>query len=286
MCTYLKNMEGKKPKNLKNKSFDYIQKMFDRAFKRVNTFVDFRTDLLEGSSKRAGEELEQESTKKQKVDEDKDTAELQSLTEVIPDEEEVAIDVVPLATKPPTISSSRECEYKKAFCDPFCRNATARNFCNMLLALCVPTRLKPYLMDPIKGTSSRLMSKDGDPLPDPSLYRAIMGSLVYLTVKRLNISYAVHIASQFVCAPTTVHWDAILHILMYLRGTGYHTLLFSSTSALDMHAYCDSDWAGDVVSRKLLGFVYFWVILLFRERVRYNMFFLNLLLKPSTVPWQ
>ncbi|GJY81260.1 uncharacterized mitochondrial protein-like protein, partial [Tanacetum coccineum] len=56
MCTYLKNMEGKKLKDLKNKSFDSIQKMFDRAFKRVNTFVDFRTDLVEGSSKRAGEE--------------------------------------------------------------------------------------------------------------------------------------------------------------------------------------------------------------------------------------
>ncbi|GJZ50477.1 hypothetical protein Tco_0604667, partial [Tanacetum coccineum] len=103
MCTYLKNMEGKKLKDMKNKSFNYIQKMFDRAFKRVNTFVDFITDLVEGSSKRVGEELEQESIKKQKVDEDKDTSELQSLMEVIPDEEEVAIDVVPLATKPPTI---------------------------------------------------------------------------------------------------------------------------------------------------------------------------------------
>ncbi|GJT04693.1 hypothetical protein Tco_0839155 [Tanacetum coccineum] len=63
MYTYLKNMEEKKPKDLKNKSFDSISKMFDRAFKRVNTFVDFRTDLVEGSSKRAGEELEQETTK-------------------------------------------------------------------------------------------------------------------------------------------------------------------------------------------------------------------------------
>ncbi|GKD42247.1 hypothetical protein Tco_1266892 [Tanacetum coccineum] len=103
MCTYLKNIEGKKFKDLKNKSFDSILKMFDRAFKRVNTFFDFRTDLVEGSSKRAGEELEQKSTKKQKVDEDKDTTELKSLIEVIPDEEEVAIDVVPLATKPLTI---------------------------------------------------------------------------------------------------------------------------------------------------------------------------------------
>ncbi|GJS21349.1 hypothetical protein Tco_0449981 [Tanacetum coccineum] len=55
-------------------------------------FVDFRTELVEGSSKRAGEEIEQESTKKQKVDEDKDTTELQSLMEVIPNEKEVAID--------------------------------------------------------------------------------------------------------------------------------------------------------------------------------------------------
>ncbi|GJR57677.1 hypothetical protein Tco_1499839 [Tanacetum coccineum] len=51
ICTYLKNMEGKKPKDLMNKSFDSIQKMFDKAFKRVNTFVDFRTYLVEGSSK-------------------------------------------------------------------------------------------------------------------------------------------------------------------------------------------------------------------------------------------
>ncbi|GJU61519.1 reverse transcriptase domain-containing protein [Tanacetum coccineum] len=108
MCTYLKNMEGKRPKDLKNKSFDSIQKMFDRAFKRVNTFVDFRTDLVEGSSKRVVTELEQESIKKQKVDEDKETTELQSLIKVIPYEEEVAIDVVPLATKPSTIVDWKE----------------------------------------------------------------------------------------------------------------------------------------------------------------------------------
>ncbi|GKA45094.1 hypothetical protein Tco_0737890 [Tanacetum coccineum] len=103
MCTYLKNMEGMKLKDLNHKSFDSIQKMFDKAFKKVNTFVDFKIDLVEGSSKRVGEELEQESTKKQKVDEDKDTSELQSLMEVIPGEKEVAIDVVPLAIKSPSI---------------------------------------------------------------------------------------------------------------------------------------------------------------------------------------
>ncbi|GJS33906.1 retrovirus-related pol polyprotein from transposon TNT 1-94 [Tanacetum coccineum] len=70
---------------------------------KVKRIVFQEPDLVEGSSKRAGEELEQESIKKQKVDEDKDIADLQRLMKVILDEEEVAIDVVPLATKPLTI---------------------------------------------------------------------------------------------------------------------------------------------------------------------------------------
>ncbi|GJY09126.1 hypothetical protein Tco_0377311 [Tanacetum coccineum] len=78
--------------------------------KRVNKFVDMDTELVggsevreESSSKRAGDELEQEPSKKQKMEDDKETVELQSMMEVIPDAEEVADDVIPLATKPPSI---------------------------------------------------------------------------------------------------------------------------------------------------------------------------------------
>ncbi|GJT82358.1 hypothetical protein Tco_1056700 [Tanacetum coccineum] len=82
------------------------------AFKRVNIFVDYRTDLVEGSSKRAGDGLEQEVTKKQKVDDvqettkvddDQEAAKIKELMKNFPDEEEVAIDAIPLATKPLTI---------------------------------------------------------------------------------------------------------------------------------------------------------------------------------------
>ena len=76
MCHYLENMEGYKLNALKNKSFETIQEMFDRAFKRVNTFVGMET----------GTELEQESSKKQKVEEDKDTAELKQFMVVIQDD--------------------------------------------------------------------------------------------------------------------------------------------------------------------------------------------------------
>ncbi|GKB57994.1 hypothetical protein Tco_0914180 [Tanacetum coccineum] len=103
MCTYLKNMEGYKLNDLKLKEFDSIQEMFDRAFKRVNTFEDFRTELAEDNKKRAGTELVQEITKKQKVEDDKETAELKQRMKIIQDKEEVAIDAIPLASKSPSI---------------------------------------------------------------------------------------------------------------------------------------------------------------------------------------
>ncbi|GJR48895.1 hypothetical protein Tco_1316998 [Tanacetum coccineum] len=71
--------------------------MFDKAFKRVNTFEDFRTELVEGKEKRVGTELIQENTKKQKLEDDKETTELKQLMKIIPNEEEVAIDNIPLA---------------------------------------------------------------------------------------------------------------------------------------------------------------------------------------------
>nr|GFB33979.1 hypothetical protein [Tanacetum cinerariifolium] len=77
--------------------------MFDRAFNRVNTFVDFKTELVEGSSKRAREKLTQESFKKQKLDDDKETIELKELMKIISDKEEVPINVIPLAVKSPKI---------------------------------------------------------------------------------------------------------------------------------------------------------------------------------------
>ncbi|GJR34374.1 hypothetical protein Tco_1210058 [Tanacetum coccineum] len=82
-----------------NIAWDDIQAKVDVDYQLAKRL----TELVEGSSKRAGEELEQDSIKKQKVDEDKDTIELQSLMEVIPDEEEVVIDVLLLATKSPSI---------------------------------------------------------------------------------------------------------------------------------------------------------------------------------------
>ncbi|GJV10599.1 hypothetical protein Tco_1352140 [Tanacetum coccineum] len=117
MSTYLKNMARYKHNQLKTKSFEDIQMLFDKEMKRVNTFVDMDTELVKGSetrievsSKRAGEELESKNLKKQKldvnvkakVDDDQEEAEMKKHMEIVPDDE-VAIDAIPLATKPPII---------------------------------------------------------------------------------------------------------------------------------------------------------------------------------------
>jgi hypothetical protein len=68
-----------------------------------------------------------------------------------------------------------------------------------------------------------LTATDGEPLEDPTRYRHIVGNLVYLGVSRPDISYFVHILSQFVSAPTQTHYNH-LRVPRYLRGTISHRL--------------------------------------------------------------
>ena len=77
-----------------------------------------------------------------------------------------------------------------------------------------------------------------------------MGSLVYLTITRPDIAHAVHILSQFVSAPTFVHFGHLLHVLQYLRGTASRCLFYACNSPLQLHAYSDSTWASDSTDRR------------------------------------
>ncbi|GKE36866.1 ribonuclease H-like domain, reverse transcriptase, RNA-dependent DNA polymerase, partial [Tanacetum coccineum] len=118
MSTNLKNMAEYKHSQLKSKSYDEIKKLFDKEMKRVNTFVDMNSEVVKGSetrteesSKRARDELESDKSKKQKIDEhvkaekddDPEEEEMKKHMEIVQDEEEIAIDAIPLAAKPPMI---------------------------------------------------------------------------------------------------------------------------------------------------------------------------------------
>ncbi|GJS70271.1 hypothetical protein Tco_0703112 [Tanacetum coccineum] len=118
MSTYLKHMAGYEQNQWKSKNYDEIQNLFDKAMTRVNMFVGMDTKLVkesskkaemvqESSSKRAGEELVSDNSKKQKLKENveaevDDEAEMKKHMEIVPDDE-VENDAIPLATKPPII---------------------------------------------------------------------------------------------------------------------------------------------------------------------------------------
>ncbi|XP_058109941.1 uncharacterized mitochondrial protein AtMg00810-like [Magnolia sinica] len=91
---------------------------------------------------------------------------------------------------------------------------------------------------------------DGDLLSDVTSYRQPVGRLVYLTMSRPDISYAVHVVSQFVEAPCTLHMTAVHRIIRYLRGTLNQALLFSSSPDLQLSAYSDANWARCPISRR------------------------------------
>ena len=97
--------------------------------------------------------------------------------------------------------------------------------------------------------NTRLSPHDGDLLPDPHLYRSMVGALHYLTFIRPDISFVVHQVCQYMFAPTTIHFAAAKRILRYLWDTFNHGIEFTP-GPLHLSAYTDADWAGDPDDRR------------------------------------
>ncbi|XP_065622772.1 uncharacterized mitochondrial protein AtMg00810-like [Quercus suber] len=98
--------------------------------------------------------------------------------------------------------------------------------------------------------NAHLTPSGGKPLSNLSLYRRLVDSLVYLTVTRPDISYAIHQVSHYLFAPRSTHYTAVLRILRYLKGTLFHDLFYSAQSTLVLCAFSDADWAGDPTDRR------------------------------------
>ncbi|XP_062076274.1 uncharacterized mitochondrial protein AtMg00810-like [Humulus lupulus] len=85
-------------------------------------------------------------------------------------------------------------------------------------------------------TAGRTLSgHDGTILENPTLYRSVIGALQYLSHTRPDISFSVNKLSQFLKAPTMVHWNAAKRILRYLKG------------------FSDADWACCPDDRRSVG---------------------------------
>ncbi|GKU87923.1 hypothetical protein SLEP1_g2250 [Rubroshorea leprosula] len=90
-----------------------------------------------------------------------------------------------------------------------------------------------------------LQLHQGNQLFDAQPYRQLVGSLQYLALTWPDISFAVNKLSQFLHATSDVHWQATKRILRYLKGSLFHGLLLCQQPISPLHAFSDSDWAGD-----------------------------------------
>ncbi|XP_071718669.1 uncharacterized mitochondrial protein AtMg00810-like [Rutidosis leptorrhynchoides] len=107
---------------------------------------------------------------------------------------------------------------------------------------------KPYKL-PL-DQNVKLSADIGTPLPDPEVYRRLIGKLIYLTITRPDICYSVQLLSQFMQNPTSVHLQAVKHVLRYLLLAPSQGILLAKNSAVQLKAFCDSDWASCPMSRR------------------------------------
>ena len=113
------------------------------------------------------------------------------------------------------------------------------------------TGVKPTTTPVMKNV--QLCSDQGRPLEDPEKYRRLVGRLLYLNFTRPDISYVVQQLSQFLHAPTDIHWKAALYVLKYLKGCPSKGLFFEKNSSpISITAYSDSDWATCTDTRRSL----------------------------------
>ena len=85
---------------------------------------------------------------------------------------------------------------------------------------------------------------------DPTLYRSMIGSLLYLTASRPNIAFSVGVCAQFQAAPKESHLTAVKRIIHYINGTSDYGIWYSRDSNECLAGYSDADWAECIDDRK------------------------------------
>ena len=83
-----------------------------------------------------------------------------------------------------------------------------------------------------------------------TLYRQLIGCLLYLTHTRPDLSYAVSVASRYMDQPHAIHHKAAKIIMNFAQGTRTHRIFYAAKFDLELVGFTDSDWAGDSTDQK------------------------------------
>ncbi|GJR13990.1 retrovirus-related pol polyprotein from transposon TNT 1-94 [Tanacetum coccineum] len=85
--------------------------------------------------------------------------------------------------------------------------------------------------------------KDGKAV-DPSHYRGMIGTLLYLTASRPDLQFAICMCARYQARPTEKHLNAVKRIFRYLKGTVHRGLWYPKDSSFALTAFADADHAG------------------------------------------
>ena len=85
---------------------------------------------------------------------------------------------------------------------------------------------------------------------DVTLYKSMIGCLLYLIASRPNITFSVGVCSGFQSNPKVSHLNAVKRIIKYVGGTCDYGLFYSKEFNLSLVGFSDSDWVGNVDDRK------------------------------------
>jgi len=96
-------------------------------------------------------------------------------------------------------------------------------------------------VDTLMEVNVKYRKDEGDLLNNPTLYWCLVGSLIYLTTTRPDISYIVH---QFISSSRHLHLTAVRRIIHYLQASPTNGLFFYTESSFQLVTYSDADWAG------------------------------------------
>jgi hypothetical protein len=87
-------------------------------------------------------------------------------------------------------------------------------------------------------------------LVDATVYRQLIGSLMYLVNTRPDICFVVNTLSQYMVEPRSVHMVGAKHVLRYIAGTVDYGLDYVKGDGVSLVGYTDLDWVGCVADRK------------------------------------
>ena len=96
-------------------------------------------------------------------------------------------------------------------------------------------------IDTPMDSNVKLVPRQGEPLRDPKRYRWLVGRLNYLTITRPNISFLMSVVSQFLQSPCDSHWDVVIRILRYIKGTLGQGVLYENRGYTQIVGYCDAN---------------------------------------------